>query len=98
MDRSSTVYVGLDVDKDSIDIATADPGREGEIRHVGNRRTSITGGNHWLRRVPLSATGQIDRSEFAEGWARPLDRKKHYQRSPSAAGAGLPATAAARQG
>lgn len=35
MDQSNILYVGLDVHQDRIDIATADPGRDGEVRHLG---------------------------------------------------------------
>jgi len=33
--RESTMYVGLDVHKNPIDVALADSGREGEIRRCG---------------------------------------------------------------
>lgn len=48
---SSIPYAGLDVHKDSIDIATANVGRDGGVRHVGQIGGDLVALDKALRRL-----------------------------------------------
>ena len=63
--RKSIMYVGLDQHKESIEIATADEGREGEVRRYGR----IDGEVHSLDQVvrKLVSTGKELRFVYEAG-------------------------------
>jgi len=48
---AATVYVGLDVHKDSVDVALAEAGRDGEVRHLGAVAGGVVAVSKALRRL-----------------------------------------------
>jgi hypothetical protein len=51
MEKSSTLSAGLDLDKDSIDIAAADAPGDGAVRHVGSIGGNVASLDKSLRRL-----------------------------------------------
>jgi transposase len=65
MTKSSAIYVGMDVHKDSIDIALAAGGARGEVRHYGTIGGGLTEVDRALRKIV--ADGKIPHVVYEAG-------------------------------
>jgi hypothetical protein len=74
MDKSSISYVGLDVQKESIDIETADAGGDGELRRFGSIGGDLVALDKALRKLISNAlaldTQRVSCAEPVEESAR----------------------------
>ena len=68
MEKSITLHVGLDLHKDSIDVATADIGREDVVPECHNARRRLK--DLLLRNGITYAAGAAGRPRTCVGWPR----------------------------
>lgn len=62
MTKTTTASVGLDGHTDSVDIAVAEAGRRGEVRHVGTVAGDLTAVDKALSVQPVNATLSLNTS------------------------------------